>query len=172
MVVLGTASWSEAREWCGSAQLAPHFPSVHWIPLPGVAHSPAALHPPGSCCLPNTRCLSGHLNLAARGSLPHPLPLQVLFIAYHPPFSWPQFSSGVLSFSQSQGAPGTLISSSPGVGLISLSPTTQGIAMVTYWSRAGSSPKWRQSNYNPCPGERFLPLPLDKNKDMHSLQCC
>lgn len=69
-------------------------------------------------------------------------------------------------------APGTLISSSPGVGVISLNPSTQGIAMVAYWSRASTSPKWRQSNYKPCPGEQFLPIPLDKSKDMHSLQCC
>lgn len=44
--------------------------------------------------------------------------------------------------------------------------------MVTHWSKAGSSLKLPQMSYNPCLGELFLPLPLDQNKNTHSLQSC
>lgn len=58
----------------------------------------------------------------------------------------------------------------PGVGLIDLSPSTQGIAMVTYLVQGRFFSKVAPIPLEPLPGGELVPLPLDKHKDVHGLQ--
>lgn len=130
MVVLGIASWSEAGGGVGLSLLpiSPLFTGTHFLgePIPQLPFTHLAP------AVPQTH--DAFLDISTWQPeilFPH-LPPPVGPLHCLPP---PVLLASIQSWSPllppKRGAPGTLISSSPGVGLIRLSPSTQGIAMVT-----------------------------------------